>query len=95
MGWGTRWPTQVLDVGCCFHVLIIGKDVGVFDKNVDHGGVFEVLTKAANSNAVAAMTCDLRSCQLCGSSIKGGRVTIWTKILYDLGLTAIQLSPPW
>lgn len=55
-----------------FPCLDCGKDVGVFDENVDHGRVFEVLTKAANSNAVAAMTCDLRSCKLCGSSIKEG-----------------------
>ena len=60
------------DVGCCFYVLIVGENVGVIDEDVDHGRVFGVLTKTADSNAVAAMTCDLRSFQLCDSSIKGG-----------------------
>jgi hypothetical protein len=94
-GLGNEVANPGFDVGCCFHVLIVGKDVGVFDENVDYGGVFEVLTKAANIHAVAGMTCDLRSCQLCSSSIEGGGVTFWTKILYDLGLIAIQSSSPW
>jgi hypothetical protein len=83
------------DVGCSFHVLIVGKDVSVFDKDVDHRGVFEILTKAADGNPVAAVTCDLRYYQLYDSSSLGRRITFWTKMLYDRGLIAMQSSPPW
>jgi len=84
-GLGNEVANPSFDVGCRFHVLIVGKDVGVFDEDVDHRGVFEVLTKAANSNCNSAVACNLRLYQLYdSSSTRGGGVTFWTKILYIL-----------
>jgi hypothetical protein len=59
-GLGNEMADLGFDVGCCFHVCVVGEDVGVFDKDVNYRGIFEVLTKAADSNAVTAVTCNLK-----------------------------------
>ncbi len=62
-------------VGCCFHVFVVGEDLGVFGQNV------------------TTMACDLKSNQLY-DTLTLDRVRFWTKVLYDLGLTAIQSYLP-
>jgi UDP-glucose 4-epimerase len=35
------------------------KDIGVFNQNVDHRGIFKILSQTSNRDAVSAMTSDL------------------------------------
>jgi hypothetical protein len=66
-GLGDKGTNPGFDVGCCFHVFVICEDISVFNHDVYHRGVFEVLTKAANRNTIAAMACDLGHNQLVNS----------------------------
>jgi hypothetical protein len=56
-------PYPRFDIGGIVHVFVVGNDVGVFDNDVDDGRVFEILTQAADCNAIATMTSDLNSNQ--------------------------------
>ena len=70
-----------LDICPIFHVIVVDQDVGVSDKNIDYGGVLEVLSETAYCNAISAVAGDLDS--VSRQCVKGvwRAKTFWTKML--------------
>ncbi len=78
------------------HVIVVGEDLSIFYDDVYYAGIFEVLAETAYCDAISAVAGYLLFDQQ--GKIRGsdeGRDTFWTKMLYDLGLIAMQSSPPW